>query len=240
SLLALLALVIPCLAQEATSGNKLIEGWGTTLNPAEDCEFKVENQKLRITVPGSADPHDLSAELRSAMAPRVLQPVSGDFTIQVKIEGEFQPGDQSSERLRSGYTGAGLVVFADNANFVRIERATLHHQGDEAVPYTNFEIRVDGELQEIGTTADLPTEKGKPTWLKLERKGDQLLGAMSQDGEHWTYGKPKTLNSKAWKQNPIVAGIAAISTSRLPFYPIYSEFSIRQGSKADAEKNALK
>jgi regulation of enolase protein 1 (concanavalin A-like superfamily) len=237
---ALLAIVLPCVADEPTPKKEPVEGWGIALNPAEDCKFKAEGGKLTIIVPGSAKPHNLCPELASSTAPRVVKPVKGDFIMQVRVDGEFQPGATSTESATSGYTGAGLVVFADERNFVRIERATLHHSGGEAKPYTNFEIRVNGELEEIGTTGDLPTDKDKPTWLRLERKGEQLLGGMSHDGEHWTYGEPKKLSAEAWSRDGILAGVAAISTSRKPFTPQYSEFSIKQSEKPTAEKNNQK
>ena len=234
--LALLAFALPSLADEPTPKKEPVKGWGIALNPAEDCKFKADDGKLTITVPGSAKPHDLSSEIDNMTAPRVVQPVKGDFIIQVRVDGEFQPGDESTQFGRSGYTGAGLVVFADETNFVRIERATLHHQGDEARAYTNFEIRVDGKPERYGTTGDFPTEKDKPTWLRLERKGQQLLGAMSHDGEHWTSSEPKELRAEAWTRNDIVAGVAAISTSRQPFTPTYSAFSIQQASKPSIDK----
>lgn len=235
TLLALLAIVLPSVADEPTPKKEPIEGWGVALNPAEDCKFKAENGKLTITVPGSDKPHDLSPELTSSTAPRVVQPVKGDFIIQVRVDGEFQPGAESTQPGRTGYTGAGLVVFADETNFVRIERATLHPQGDEARPYTNFEIRVNGELERGGITWDFPTEKDKPTWLRLERKGQQFIGAMSHDGEHWTSSEPKELRAEAWTRYDIVAGVAAVSTSRQPFIPVYSAFSIQQGAKPNTE-----
>ena len=205
-----------------------IKGWGTPRNPAADCLFKAENDSLTITVPGSPTPHDLSPELNSSTAPCVLQPVSGDFTIEVKVDGEFTPGDDSTQKGRTGYTGAGLVVFADQANFIRLERATLQHQGGEGHAYINFEIRVDGQLQAIGTTGDFVIEAGKPTWLRLGRRGDQILGAVSFDKMKWHQGEPKQLTSNAWKNGNIVAGVAAISTSRQPFSPVYSNVKLEK------------
>ena len=82
---------------------------------------------------GPEKPHDLSPELDSCTAPRVVQPVKGDFK----------------------------------------------------------------------------TEAGKPTWLHLERKGNLLLGSMSQDGKNWTKVEPKELRAEAWTKNDIVAGVAA-------------------------------
>ncbi len=225
--------VLIALAVTITAfGQDQIQGWGIALNPAKDCEFQATNGILTITVPGSSEPHDMSAELGSTTAPHVVRPVKGDFIVQVRVDGDFAPGDDSTQGGRTGYTGAGLVAIADGRNYIRHERATLHGEGDEPHPYTNFEIRVDGELERGGTTGDLPTENDKPTWLRLERRGQQLLGSMSQDGVNWTSGEPKELRSAAWNKDEILVGVAAISTSRKPFTPRYSEFSLQQGGKA--------
>ena len=200
-----------------------IEGWGTALDLTGDCKFQAKDGALVMSIPGGKA-HDLSTELLSSTAPRVLRPLSDDFSIQVKVEGEFRPGSDSSQPGRSGYRGAGLVVFADAKNYVRLERATLEWKGEEPQAYTNFEIRVDGELQRIGTTADAPLDPQKPTWLRLQRVGAVLQGAVSQDGKEWKELVPKELTD-AWKKETL-AGIAAISTSQEEFTPRYSELSI--------------
>ena len=140
---------------------KKIKGWGSPIDPAGDCAFTTEGDKLTITVPGEGDPHDLSSELTSTTAPRVLQPLQGDFTLQVKVEGEFAPGD----------------------------------------------------------------------------KGNQMLGAMSQDGENWTYGEPKELSAEAWANWDITGGVAAISTSAKSFSPVYSGLTVgKSGEQPNVEK----
>lgn len=231
----LVALSLPLFAEEPAPDTRQDTHWGVARDVAKDCDFKVEAGQLSITVPGSIKPHDLSIEIERNTAPCVLQAVKGDFVIQVRVDGEFQPGDESTQRGRTGYTGAGLVVFADEKNYVRIERATLHHSGGVARPYTNFEIRVDGEVERVGNTADLPTDGEKPTWLRLERKGNELRGAMSQDGENWTYGETKILRAKAWESSDLLGGVAAISTSRMTFIPRYSQFSLKQGEAVKIE-----
>jgi regulation of enolase protein 1 (concanavalin A-like superfamily) len=212
-------------AAEAKLKKEKIEGWGTALDLAGDCKFETKDSALVITVPGGVS-HDLSAELSSSTAPRVLRGLSGDFVLQVKVEGDFRPGADSTEPRRSGYRGAGLVVFADSKNYVRLERATLHWQGDEPHAYTNFEIRVDGQLERIGTTGDAPLDPTKPTWLRLERVGKILQGAVSQDGREWKNLVPKEL-SDAWKAETL-GGVAAISTSQQEFTPRYSELSFSE------------
>jgi regulation of enolase protein 1 (concanavalin A-like superfamily) len=235
ALLLLLASVMPSLAINPALEHAPATHWGTTIDPAKDCKVRNVDGRLTISVPGTEKPHDLSPELDSCTAPRVVQPVKGDFTIEVIVHGEFEPGEESSQEGRTGYTGAGLVVFADEKNFVRLERATLNRRGGEPAPYTNFEIRVDGKNERFGNTGDFKTEAGKPTWLRLERKGNLLLGSMSQDGKNWTKGEPKELRAEAWKKNDIVAGIAAISTSSQTFSPSFSQLTIRDRDSLIAE-----
>lgn len=235
ALLVLLATILPAVANDPAPKLAPATHWGTTIDPAKDCKVREGAGRLTISVPGTSKPHDLSPEMDSCTAPRVVQTVKGDFTIEVVVQGDFEPGAESSQEGRTGYTGAGLVVFADEKNFVRLERATLHHGGGEPAPYTNFEIRVDGQIERFGTTGDFPTEAGKPTWLRLERKGNQLIGSMSQDGENWTKGEPKELKAEAWTKNDIVAGVAAISTSAQTFAPSFSQLTIRNGNPALAE-----
>jgi len=206
------------------------EVWGEIIDPAEDCRFSMKEDRLRVWIPGSEVPHDMNPEkgtVGSSDSPRLLQPVAGDFTIQVKIGGEFAPGEESTQPGHTGYNGAGLLVFANEANFVRFERATLQRRGSEERPYTNLEIRVEGVIEYYSSLGDLPTEANKPTWLRLERRGDNIYTSMSQDGVSWIKNEPQTLTAEAWQTHEIEAGILAVSTSKEVFNPEFSELNIQ-------------
>ncbi|MBI1176902.1 DUF1349 domain-containing protein [bacterium] len=205
-----------------------LEGRGRAINPAGDCTFDVGDNSIRISVPGSDKSHDLSPELGSNTAPRVVRTVTGNFAIQVKVSGDFKPGGESTQAGRTGYTGAGLVLFADEKNFVRLERAVLQRPGDVPRPYINFEIRVNGRIGRMGTTGDFRLKPDGPVWLSLERKGLELRGAVSADGKTWSRGASKSLDPKISKQNGLSVGVAAISTSRQTFNPEYSELRLEQ------------
>jgi hypothetical protein len=64
--------------------------WGDSVDPDNDCKFRVDAGKLHIMVPGK--PHRLSIERGSTNAPRVLHAVEGDFTAEVEVSGAF-PGE---------------------------------------------------------------------------------------------------------------------------------------------------
>src|SRR4030095_8806517 len=166
---------------------------------------------------------------KSSNAPRVLHEITGDFTLQVCVLGEFKPGDKSTQPGRTGYTGAGLVLFADSKNYVRLERATLKSGSQSASKhYTNFEVRLDGKIQRFGRTSDLPLEDNKPVYLQLSRRGTTMLGAVSQDGKTW-----KEIESKAISDWPatLLAGVAAISTSEFPFTPYFVDIRTSNTAK---------
>lgn len=214
--------------------SKLLEGWGRIVNPDEDCRFTLADGALRIDVPGDGNPHDMSAELITTNAPRVLQTVAGDFAVSVKIDGTFAPGDASTQPGRSGYTGAGLLVYSDAGNYVRLERATLQWPGEEPRPYTNFEIRINGQVVRLGTTGDRPIKVDLPTYLRLERRGNRLHGFVSQDNEKWDELPAKEL-PEDWGRE-LQAGVAAISTSKQMFTPVYRGLKVTKKAEAQAEQ----
>jgi regulation of enolase protein 1 (concanavalin A-like superfamily) len=229
-LLNLVAFTLVASADGPSSKPRTIEGWGTTVNAAEDCKFNAVGGQLVIEIPESEKKaYDLNADFGGTKAPRVFAPVKGDFVIQVRVDASSSARSETPGAQKSGYySGAGLIVFADEKNFVRLERAALYSSEEGARLYTNFEIRVDGKIEKQGNTGDLPPDKDKPVWLRLERKGGEIHGAMSQDGEQWVSLPAKQLRGEAWTHGNIVAGIAAISCGKkTPFSPAYSDFSIR-------------
>ncbi|WP_050785721.1 DUF1349 domain-containing protein [Pedosphaera parvula] len=198
--------------------------WGQVVDPDGDCKFFVAQDTLLIHVPGSAHAHDLAAEIDRVNAPRVLRQVKGDFTIQVRVDGRFAPGEESTQENRVGYNGAGLVVMANPQNVVTLARAVLQHPGEGPVPYANFEIRINGNLQRIGMTGDHPLPKTGPVFLRLQRRGSKITGAVSLNGDHWDELGSRKIPNK-WRKK-LQAGVVAISTSTEEFNPQFSEFKI--------------
>ncbi len=200
----------PAATTEATSTADIPE-WGTPTNPDRDCKFFPAAGELLICVPGGK-PHDLAAEINTINAPRVLQTIRGDFTLQVKIDGRLEPGDQSTLPGRTGYNGAGLVLMADLQNVICLARAVLHRSGGEQMPYANFEMRADSKLDRIGYANEHPLPKTGPVYLRLERRGQKVVGAVSSDGLKWEALPAKEIPA-AWPEE-LQIGVVAISTSK--------------------------
>ena len=80
-----------------------------------------------IEIPGKL--HDLNADIDKYNAPRVLREVDGDFDIQVKVVGEFKPGAKSLNPKSLPFNGAGIFVWRNSDNSIRLERAAVVRQG---------------------------------------------------------------------------------------------------------------
>jgi regulation of enolase protein 1 (concanavalin A-like superfamily) len=198
--------------------------WGKAIDPDGDCRFFVSGEALLISVPGLSYPHDLAAEIGITNAPRVLQSVSGDFTVEVKIDGRFEPGEKTTMPGRVGYNGAGLLVMSDSKNVVCLARAAMNHPGKKPTAYTNFEMRTDGDLERIGDANDFALPKSGSVFLRLSRQGQRICGAVSTDGKRWKQLQPKEL-PMSWSRK-LQVGVVAISTSKEEFNPRFSRFKI--------------
>jgi|tagenome__1003787_1003787.scaffolds.fasta_scaffold20924604_3 hypothetical protein len=116
----LAAIVFVCLTVARVQGQPLgnqktnvLGRWGVATDPDGDCKFFATKRELLISVP-AARPHDLAADIERTNAPRVLQRACGDFTIQVRIDGRFDPGDASVQSGRAAYNGAGIIAMVDD------------------------------------------------------------------------------------------------------------------------------
>jgi regulation of enolase protein 1 (concanavalin A-like superfamily) len=206
-------------AQEAPKDPNLIPGWGKWTDADRDCKYRLDAGKLSIWVPGTA--HDLSVEQNKMNAPMVLQDVQGDFSIQVQVSGTFAPG-AANVAGRTPYQGAGLVLAADNRNYLRMERAVYKRGDGQNFHYVNFEVRLNGQVVRLGQVADFQIEDRIPMFLRLDRRGTQVQGYASEDGENW-----QSVGTKTFVATPkLIAGVAAVNASTTPFTPQYSSLKL--------------
>jgi regulation of enolase protein 1 (concanavalin A-like superfamily) len=196
--------------------------WGKVTDPDGDCRVKAEKGKLTITVP--AKTHDLNP-LNGTNAPRVLRQVQGDFTATVKVTGDFKPGNVSTNPNGAPFNGAGLLLWQDANNFLRLERNNWWHPNlNKYICYPPLiEYYKDGNYQSTNPEATAETFfKGNITFLRLERKGNKVTASYSHDGKQWTAVKeisvtlPQTLH----------VGVSAVNTANQPFTVVFEEFQV--------------
>jgi regulation of enolase protein 1 (concanavalin A-like superfamily) len=203
-----------------------LPGWGRVLDPSRDCEISLddEHDRLKIAVPGT--PHVLSAEdpKLPMNAPRVVRGVRGDFTAEVRVLGRLEPG-RSRSTPYDPFHGAGLIVWQDASNYLRLERAVGFIKG-RPHPYLNYELRKEGRL---AMSQGIAVED-HPLYLRLRRQGREFAAWYSRDGRRWVplAGVEAPLNER------VEVGVIAVNSSARTLTVELDRFSVNdpQGSMA--------
>ena len=197
-----------------------LTGWGLAIDPDKDCQFQAEVDKLTVKVPGTR--HDLHPESGRLNAPRVMREVEGDFAVRVKVVGEFKPNGKSTNPTGIPYNGAGILVWSDPDNYIRLERAAVL-RGDKVGTYVAFEER------EGGTRGAFHNEvsAGGDCYLRLERKGSRISGAISFDNVNWKQLKPI---DTVWPTK-LKLGLAAVNVNSEPFTITFEGFKLEGKTK---------
>jgi regulation of enolase protein 1 (concanavalin A-like superfamily) len=171
----------PAAPDESEASAQEVPGWGRVLDPSRDTDVTLDLERDRLTIRVPGTPHVLSAEVPQLPmnAPRVMRPIRGDFTAGVHVLGRIEPGWLRTTHY-APYHGAGLIVWQDPSNYLRLERAVgvingLRH------PYINYELREDGRL---AVSRGITTED-RPLYLKLQRQGGAFWARYSRDGRRW-------------------------------------------------------
>jgi regulation of enolase protein 1 (concanavalin A-like superfamily) len=223
SLLGILAVCLIVGGAVSREGKpQTIKGWGTATDPSGDCSIKEAKGKLTVKVPGGT--RDLNPRT-GLQAPRVLKSVQGDFIVEVKVSGDFQPGEKAADPRTSPFNGAGLLVWQDEKDFLRLERNRWYAAAAEkyACYPPLLEYYKDGEYQ--GTNPDGTLEeffKGRSTWLRLARKGSKMVASYSHDGKEWTEVKEITVDLA----DKVEVGVAAINTAEEAFTVVFEELKV--------------
>jgi regulation of enolase protein 1 (concanavalin A-like superfamily) len=158
-----------------------VRGWGRVIDPWRDCDVSLdrENERLTIQVPGT--PHVLSAEVPQLPmnAPLVVRRIRGDFTAKVHVIGRLVPGPLNTTHY-DPYQGAGLIVWQDPFNYLRLERAVGFIDGRHHA-YVNYELRAGGLL---AVSRGFTVQEGS-LFLKLRRQGESFSAWYSHDRHRW-------------------------------------------------------
>lgn len=207
----------------AKDSAKVIPGWGTAIDPDGDCKIEPAGDAVKVTVPGKI--HDLFPPNSLMNAPRVFTPVTGDFTVQVKVSADFDPGRTPAEGINRAFHGAGLLIWQDELNYLRFERGELI-RADGARRYfaPTLQLRLGGlYVEQLG-----PPARGQPvftepaTYFRVQRKGARMSAWYSRDGESWQIAR----EFESFTGAAIQVGICAVNTAAKEFSVTFDEFKI--------------
>ncbi len=198
---------------------QIVRSFSASLDPDGDCKFAAE-PLVTISVPGSNHDLVLKPPYVKQNAPRVIDDVKGDFRLAVKVAKFPTPKADTSANNQLSFVGAGVLVWKDDHNYVRLERAA---EGNAGSHYALLQGFLDGK-EVCSEQRDLDDSD---TYLSVTREGNNFTFETSADGSEWT--KLKTLELKLPDQ--LKAGVVAINTTTSPFSP-----TIEVPTSSDAEK----
>ncbi len=175
------------------------------IDPADDCKFQLEKGKVTITVPGTW--HDLTytSAYSNLNAPRVLREIEGDFRLQARVDAFPLPEAGASSGGDFSFTSSGLLVWEDDKNFIRMDRAAV---GGFPIPFVWVEQFADGKSASR-QQHPIPDE---PAYLRLERKGDWITFSVAEDakGTKWV----EIHEVKVALPKRLLVGVLAINTTK--------------------------
>jgi regulation of enolase protein 1 (concanavalin A-like superfamily) len=204
ALLGTVLLVGTATAQDAKSDSAA--DWGKFVDPDGDCKLKAVDGGLTITIPNTLHNYTHTDDGTKLNAPRILQDVKGDFHIQVKVEAFQLPQPNTSVDGKHSFVSAGLLLWHDDNNFVRLDRAAAGGNPFVWVEVFRNGISAEHKLQQL---AD------KDTYLRLTRAGDKLTFESSADGKKWSAVHTTEFKAPA----AVKVGGLAINTTTKVFAP---------------------
>lgn len=192
--------------------------WGNLVDPVGDCTLRQEGDRLVLVVPG--DDRDLNPRTGLLTAPRVLNEVEGDFSWQVRVACPLTPGPIPSSRTNQAFYGAGILVWQDERNFLRLERNTWTDRAGNSSSFTPLleTLQNGASINYNGPTSNLPFFR-EATWFRLDRKGNTMTASMSHDGTNWQHLRafPIAFGTR------LMVGVSAINTSKEPLTVEFSQ-----------------
>lgn len=208
---------------------EFIEGWGWAVDPDGTSSFRVDSGKLTIAAPGPVQ--DMSIELGRMNAPRTARKVVGDFIVQVKVDGRFAPGEEQGLRVRLPYHGAGLLLMNDFDTYFRMDRAAVTRDTAQQ-DYIAFQTWDQGKTVRPKGPWNASLKEQAAVYLRLERHGNVVLGAIASEPGKWHYLAPQTapLPDAVW------IGVSAVNVSGEKLEAQFEEFEILQPSKITKPK----
>jgi regulation of enolase protein 1 (concanavalin A-like superfamily) len=193
-------------------------GWGEIIDPRGDSRLVMDQGLLSVTIP--AGPLHHLHSLYNLDAPRLVQEVVGDFRVQVRVL-PFAPPPKNSAAApgQASFRAAGLLVWQDERNFLRLERGAVDVSKEKTAFIQAQRFINDGQ---VAAERPWPEEQGI-SYYQIERRGKNLHLRLSKDGQTW----------KDWKTiddlplpHRVKVGITAINTTNREFTAQFEKFEV--------------
>jgi tetratricopeptide (TPR) repeat protein/regulation of enolase protein 1 (concanavalin A-like superfamily) len=193
--------------------------WGVFVDTDGGARLAERGGHVQIGVPAGA--YDLSAEIGKVNAPRLLRPAVGDFIAQVTVSRVPQPDRRQALPGRAPFNGAGLLLWQDDRNYVRLELGVFIVRDGTTVRFALFEQRREG-IPVGGLSKTQTRLAAVPTSLRLERRGRTLLGFVRQGSEDWI----PLGQFEADLPPTVYVGVAAVNATQSPFTAEFEDLTV--------------
>ncbi|MFC8848918.1 MULTISPECIES: ThuA domain-containing protein [unclassified Micromonospora] len=134
--------------------------------------YRVTGGALQIDVPSG----DIYGTGNTGPTNFILQTApSGDWTLETKVDGSL---------LAEQYQQAGLIVHADDDNYVKFDFIVDNQAGQAVSRRIEFRSEVGGAVQDPQPQV---SDLASGVWhLRVARTGNDFTGSYSADGQEWT------------------------------------------------------
>jgi S1-C subfamily serine protease/regulation of enolase protein 1 (concanavalin A-like superfamily) len=198
----------------------------------KDCNVQRTPDSLTIEVPAGV--RLLSLQLDVHNAPMMLADVEGDFIAQVRVTGNMIPGTTPpkwKKPLPGTFQGAGLLLFVDSRNYVRMERSVAADKGKAALKsQALIEIIKGGRA----IASLYPTIPGGPLYIRIQRIGGAVSCLFGPDGRRWLSHEKLAIAFPP----KVKIGLIACNMSKVPLTAQFEEFVlITEQNEIDAKKS---
>jgi regulation of enolase protein 1 (concanavalin A-like superfamily) len=195
--------------------------------PVKDCKMQRDANSLTIEVPAGV--RMLSNELDVRNAPMTLAEVEGDFVAVVKVAGNMIPGTdppkfKGRNVLPGTFQGAGLLLWQDAKNYIRIERTAAARRG-QAVLSTRVLVEIiKGGKSVLPLGLNIPDG---PLYLRVQRIDGALAFLFGPDGRSWITTRKLAVTFP----NKLQVGLVASNLSRQPLSAQFEGFVLLTNKK---------
>nr|WP_303652789.1 trypsin-like peptidase domain-containing protein [Paludisphaera mucosa] len=199
--------------------------FGTLIDPSKVCKLERKDDVVTLQIPAGV--HLLGPDFAPRSAPMALAEVEGDFDLRVAVVGMLLPGVEPAKfkgrLLPNTYQGAGLVLFEDRNNYVRIERAAATERGRPTVSNeVVIEIRDNGKV--LGPYSDAIPDS--PMILRLLRVGGGVRCMFGPNGQFWLSSRQLAVRFP----EKVRVGLIASNASKEPLIGRFKNFTLDQGA----------
>ena len=201
----------------------VIKGWGKKEDPAGGTTIELQDTTLVMTTPAAYVDNYPPGKVN---APRVMQEVSGDFVVEVRVT-HLDPSQTDSVLKSLGsfptaYHAGALIVRTNEKNFIRFEKGSKNTKGKRA---TTCELQVwENDKRMFYVPEDI---EDVVVHLRLERQGDLLLSSFSKDdGKNWKELPKYTLDTL---KDTVSVGVSLTSNTDPGCTVKFQDFKVAKG-----------